>query len=133
MRAKFKSNSSIPALALAMAAIAVGSAASPAAASPVAPAAKADGEYRPSTWVEGGGLGASGETMSITSDAAEPPSGTGSQLPIGLGLLGLGLVALVATCATAASSRRGSRRRLDPYPHRRAASGRPPAETGATS
>jgi len=71
MRAKFNSKKSIPALAVALAAIAVGSAASPAAASPVAPAVKADGEYSPSTWVEGGGFGVSGETTSITSDAAE--------------------------------------------------------------
>ena len=132
MRAKFKSKSSIPALALAMAAIAVGSAASPAAASPVAPAVKADGEYSPSIWAEGGGVGVSGETTSITSDAADPGSGTGSQLPIGLGLLGLGLVALVAAMATKASLRRGSRPLLDPYANRIAGSSGPPAETGAT-
>lgn len=106
---KIKKRAAAPALAAVIATVIVGSAAAPAAASPAGAGSTAGGEYRPSEWTQVGGYGASGEAPSLTRAADEPEGSTGSGLLIGVGLVGAGLLGLVAAAVACSRTQPGER------------------------
>ncbi len=101
-------NTRMPALALAavIAAVVAGSIAVPPAASSGAVGSTTSDGYRPSAWVEAGGYRATGETPSLTTARAEGEEGTGTELVVGFGLVGAGLLGLVAAALTMGATER---------------------------
>ena len=128
MRDKLRSKRSIPALALlvTVAAVGVGFGATPAAA---APTGGPGNDYRPSAWAKASDAASAEKAPSLTDSVRQPEGGTGSQLPIGLALMGLGVLWLVYGLVKHVVKGRG----LQTRPVARAVNwpraGHPPAET----
>lgn len=101
-------NRGISALALAgaLAALGVACLAMPTAA---AQADEAGGDYRPSDWAESSEAVSSADIPTLTNDVGRPEGHAGSQLPLGLGLLAVGLVGLACGLAGMLTRRLGSR------------------------
>lgn len=108
MRDTVTRNGGVSGLALAgvLAALWVGCAVMPTAA---AQADETGADYRPSDWAEASDGVSSAEIPSLTNDVGRPEGHAGSQLPLGLGLLALGLVGLVCGLAATLTRRLGSR------------------------
>ena len=109
MRDSVTRNGGISTLALAgvLAALGVGCAVMGTAA---AQADETGGDYRPSDWAEASDAASSADIPSLTNDVGRPEGHAGSQLPLGLGLLALGLVGLVCGLAATLTRRLGPRR-----------------------
>lgn len=130
MKDKLRRNYSIPALALLVATVGVGYGAMPAAA---APASATGTDYRPSVWAEESAGASAEQAPRLTESAGQAQGGTGSQLPIGLGLVGLGVLGLVYGLAKQIGKRRGVRTRSVANVAKWPRAGHPSAETGVRS
>lgn len=126
MRHRLVRKAGIPALAL----IGVLAVAAPATA---APANETGGEQRLSPWAEASDANPAGKTPAINNDVGQPEGGTGSQLPLGLGLLGMGLLALVYGLGAEGRKRRAGASRSDAHAAKQPMARRPLAETRAPS
>lgn len=112
MRSTPKTRNRMPALALVgvLAALGIGSVAIPTVAAAAAPAGQADGNERPSEWAPAGDLASSGKAPSLTNQVGMPESGSNSELWLGYGLMGAGLLALGCGLAARATTPFGGAR-----------------------
>ncbi len=133
MTGKVTRNGRISALALLalVAAAGVAYAAIPPKAASAPPASETGAGYRPSEWSEASDRASSGNGPSLTSEAMEPESRTGSQLRFGFGLLGLGLLVLAGALAVTTTKRRSARTRPVAYAGSLGSARHPAAQAGA--
>jgi hypothetical protein len=61
---------------------------------------------QPSVWAEASDTASSGQIPTLTNDVGQPRDRTGSQLSLGLALMGVGVLGLVFGLAAAVGSRR---------------------------